>query len=174
MPSESTPWRRFLEYVTAPPPPKTAESGRIPGAVTAAFYILLGCGALQIASAFYDLAHLGSDLNYVVVNRPKNVTEAQVRSFFKPLLIGNVIFLAVIGGLYAMFGFMVRQGRRWARIVLTIVVVVFGLLTVLTGGLSLITEVSLLIEVIAVALLYTPTARDFFAAHRKPPNTTTP
>jgi hypothetical protein len=167
-PSESTPWRRFLDFVAAPPVADTApkEPGRTPKVVVAAFFILLAIGVVQLASAVYALTTLSSDLHYAFTHPLKGYTPEQTRSIAKVVFIGNIIFVTMQAGLYTLFAFMVRQGRNWARVVLTVIVVVFGILLALSGSLGVVTELSLLVEVIAVAMLYSPTARDFFAAKK--------
>jgi hypothetical protein len=167
-PSESTPWRRFLDFVAAPPVGDTApkDQGTMPKVIIAAFYILVAIGVIQLASAVYALVTLHTDLSYAFAHPLKGYTPEQTRSFAKVVLITNIIFVTMQAALYTLLAFMIRQGRNWARIILTVIVVVFGILLALSGTFGLIAELSLLIEVIAVAMLYAPTARDYFAARK--------
>jgi uncharacterized membrane protein (DUF2068 family) len=69
----------------------------------------------------------------------------------------------VFGALYVVLAFMIRAGRNWARLSVTAVVVVFGVFDILNGP-DVVTLISVLIELVAVGLLYLQRSKDFFAA----------
>ncbi|MFB9905207.1 hypothetical protein [Allokutzneria oryzae] len=83
-----------------------------------------------------------------------------------------VIVVGAVGVLLLVFAFMMRRGRNWARIVLTIVAVlglggmttnVNGVVLSSPGPLALIT---FFVNVAVIVLLYVPPSNRYFAEHR--------
>ncbi len=64
-----------------------------------------------------------------------------------------------------LFAFLMRRGRNWARLTITAIVALFAVLGVLNGS-DLFTLVSVLIELVAVGLLYLRSSKAYFTAMR--------
>jgi hypothetical protein len=137
-----------------------------PTPVVASFWILVVSAALRVIIAAITLASWNSIIDQQLRNPlPAHTTAAQARAALHTYLTYNVVLDLVFGALYVLFAYMIRAGRNWARVTMTAIVVVFGLFDIF-GGTSVITLVSVLIELVAVALLYTQTSRGYFAKER--------
>lgn len=141
---------------TAPPQPPTQ--------VVASFWILLVSAALRLVIVVITLASWNSVVNTLLQQpRPANTTLDQARSTIHQYLIVNLALDVVFALVYVLFAFMVRSGRNWARLTITVIVALFAIFGLLNGA-DLYTLISVLIELVAVGLLYMRPAKEFFAA----------
>jgi hypothetical protein len=150
--------------VTASP----EEATKPPGVVFASFWILLLSAALRVVAAVLTLVTWNSFVQrQLQAPLPAHTTRAQTVSAIHTYLTVNIVLDVVFALLYVLFAYRVRQGRTWARLAITVIVVVFGLFDILSGtdGTTL---AIVLIELVAVALLWTPSARQFFPTRRPP------
>jgi hypothetical protein len=131
--------------------------------VRVSFWILLFSALLRFFFAVVTIATWNSLVDQALRDLPANVTAAQMRTEMHTLLTANLVLDIVFGLLYVLFAYMVRAGRNWARLTVTAIVVVFGLFDILNGT-DVFTLISVLLELVAVGLLYAPTSRAFFAA----------
>jgi hypothetical protein len=137
-----------------------------PTPVVASFWILIASAALRVVIAAITLASWNSIIDQQLRNPlPAHTTTAQARAAIHTYLTYNVVLDLVFGALYVLFAYLIRAGRNWARVTMTAIVVVFGLFDVL-GGTDVITLASVIIELVAIALLYVQTSRGYFAKAR--------
>jgi hypothetical protein len=137
-----------------------------PTQVIASFWILIASAALRVVIVAITLASWQRLIDAQLRNPlPANTTAAQARDAMQTYLTYNVVLDLVFGGLYVLFAYMIRKGRNWARLTMTAIVVLFGLFDVL-GGTDGITLISVIIELVAVALLFMPASKAYFAKVR--------
>jgi hypothetical protein len=163
-PSESEPPGSLPEFPVESEP--TAESASpvvtAPTTVRVSFWILMFSALLRFFFAMVTAVTWNSLVDRAVQTLPAGVTAAQMRSEMHTLLIANIVLDVVFGVLYVLFAYMVRAGRNWARLAVTAVVLVFGLFDILNGT-DVFTLFSVLLELVAVGVLYAPTSRAYFA-----------
>jgi hypothetical protein len=137
-----------------------------PTQVIASFWILIASAALRVVIVAIILASWQSLIDVQLRNPlPANTTTAQARDAMQTYLTYNVVLDIVFAGLYVLFAYLIRKGRNWARLTMTAIVVLFGLFDIL-GGTDGITLVSVIIELVAVALLFMPASKAYFAKPR--------
>jgi len=149
------------------PPSADAEPATLPAppvAVVVSFWILIASAALRLLVVAVTLATWNSVVNQLLQQpRPNGTTLDQARSAIHGYLIANITLDVVFAILYVVFAYLMRHGRNWARVTITAVVAVFAILGVLNGT-DLLTLVSVLVELVAVGLLYLRPAKEYFAA----------
>jgi hypothetical protein len=137
-----------------------------PTQVIASFWILIASAALRVVIAAITLASWNSIIDQQLRNPlPANTTAAQARDAFQNYLTYNIVLDVVFGGLYVLFAYRIRAGRNWARLTMTAIVVIFGLFDIL-GRTDGITLISVIVELVAVALLYMRGSKEYFAKVR--------
>lgn len=137
-----------------------------PGPVVVSFWILIVSAALRVLIAVLTLTQYDAIVAAQLHPLPKGMTVAQATQAIHTYLTANLILDLVFAGLYVLFAFLVRAGHNWARLTVTGVIVVFGLFALLnstTSGTDIVTVLSVLIELVAVALLYLPNSKPYFA-----------
>lgn len=130
--------------------------------VRVSFWILIVSAALRFLIAVLLVVSWNRLIDNALAQIPVGTTPAQLRSEMHTYLIANLALDLVFGGLYVLFAYMVRAGRNWARLTITAIVVVFGLYDLLEGS-DLITVASVLVELVAIGLLYVPASREYFS-----------
>jgi hypothetical protein len=147
----------------------TTEDGPIrptpPGPVRASFWILIVSAAFRVFIAILTVASWNSVINSAMQSVPKGTTRAQWLSDVHTILIANIVLDLVFAALYVLFAYMVRQGRNWARMTITAIVVLFGLYDIFTSS-NLITLISVIVELVAVGLLFLQASKEYFAQVR--------
>lgn len=137
-----------------------------PTQVIVSFWILIASAALRVVIAAITLASWQSIIDTQLHNPlPPNTTAAQAQAAFQNYLTYNVVLDLVFGGLYVLFAYRIRAGRNWARLTMTAIVVIFGLFDIL-GGTDGITLISVIIELVAVGLLFMRPSKEYFAKVR--------
>jgi hypothetical protein len=136
-----------------------------PGPVRASFWILIVSAAFRVFIAILTVASWNSVIDSAMKQVPKGTTRAQWLSDVHTILIANIVLDLVFAGLYVLFAYMVRQGRNWARLTITGIVVLFGLYDIFTSS-NLITLISVIVELVAVGLLYLQASKAYFAEIR--------
>ncbi|HEX4700915.1 MAG TPA: hypothetical protein VH352_02200 [Pseudonocardiaceae bacterium] len=144
-------------------PAATEPRPALPTPVVVSFWILIVSAALRFFFAVVTAVNWTALINDVLQHLPAHTSPAQVRSDMHNILIAEIVLDVVFGALYVVLAFMIRAGRNWARLSVTAVVVVFGVFDILNGP-DVVTLISVLIELVAVGLLYLQRSKDFFAA----------
>jgi hypothetical protein len=146
--------------VTVESEPTTPEP---PGPVRASFWTLIASAVIRVIFAIITIASWNAFVNEAVQHLPAHTTAEQMRGYAHTVLTENIIVDLVFGGLWVLFAYLIRNGRNWARLTLTVIVVVFGIFDILNGT-DLYTLISVLIELVAVGMLYLPASREYYAA----------
>jgi hypothetical protein len=95
-----------------------------------------------------------------------SLTDAQIDQVATIGVTAAVVVAVIFAGLYLLFAFKLKNGRNWARVVLTIIAVI-ALLSLLLGGVgSVIGYIGELAAVIAAVLSYLPASNAYFAASK--------
>lgn len=142
-------------------PETPAEPGRPPLPVRTSVWLLAFSAATELFFGVLTLVAWNTATDNAMKHVPAGTTPAQWRTEVHALLGINAAAYVLFGALYALFAFHARKGRTWARTGTVAVAVVSALLIVFSGA-TLVTVVSVLIQLVAVALLYTPTAKPYF------------
>lgn len=141
----------------------------VPGTVTGAFALYVLAALVSVVSAILLTTESGRE----EVRRA--VREAQASSGMNPadfdaavsLAIGiGIGFVVLFIALYLFFAFMMRAGRNWARIVLTVLSglsIAGGLSgTAAAGGMTWANWVSLVFSVLAIVLMFLTPSNEYF------------
>lgn len=128
-----------------------------PGPVRASFWILIASAALRLVVVIPLVATWNAQT--AAVMKGLHYNSSQAHSF----LIANIVLDVLFCGIYVLFAYMIRNGRNWARITLTVIIVVFGLYSILSSA-DVYTLASVIIELVAVGLLYMTSSKEYFAA----------
>lgn len=153
----------------------SARGAPRPPVLNAAFWLGIAAVAVGFLIAGLSIAFVGeADLAFIhrsVEANGQSLTMEQVRTAFRATVIGIIVFLVIVAALWVLFLSYMRQGRSWARIVVTIVGVLWILFTspsmmsgVPWGPALAALQVLLIIATIVCAFL--PASGDFFRAMR--------
>jgi hypothetical protein len=145
----------------------TRPATKPPGPVLGSFWILIVSAALRAVIALVTLVDWQSFVNTQLSEPlPANTTVAQARDAIHTYLTVNVTLDLVFAALYVLCAFQLKAGRNWARVGLTVIVVLFAVFNII-GGTDVVTLISVLVELLAVVLLYVPTSRAYFTPPEK-------
>ncbi len=138
------------------------EPAAPPLPVRVSFWILLVSAVLSALVAVIALVTWSSIVNQEV---QAGVAAGTIRTY----LTVNVILELLFAAAFVLLALRIKQGSNWARILVTAIVVVFALVDIL-GGTTLLTVITILVELVAVGLLYMPQSAAFFTPdkHRDP------
>lgn len=129
---EQTPYPGYpgMPGVASPPAPGRR---RRPGVVDFAFWLILLGGAISVAMLVSALLIGNADLERSLgetLAEDGPYTEEDLRSFKAFVIAMFAVLLAVPLALFVVFGFVMRGGRNWARVTLTVLLSI-GLLVAL-------------------------------------------
>lgn len=96
----------------------------------------------------------------------KNLTPDQFNAAVTAAIVLQVVLAVVISALYVLFAFKIRQGRNWARIVLTVVAALALIALLLTGGSSVLSVIGRIAAVLGCVASYLPNSTAYINAVR--------
>jgi hypothetical protein len=134
----------------------------VPTSVVVSYWILIGCAAVNVLIVAITLLTWTRVIDQLTAQPQPDgttLTVSQVHS----TLIENLVLNLIFAGLFVLFAILMRRGRNWARLAITAIVVAFALLAVLNGA-GRVTLISVLLELVAVSMLYTKPAKAYFVA----------
>jgi hypothetical protein len=135
-----------------------------PTPVVASFWMLLASAAVWLLLAVTSVVTWNSAVSTLLQQpRPANTTRSQALGTIHEYLGVNLALDVVVAVLYALFAFMVRAGRNWARLTITGIVGLFAIFGILNGA-NLYSLIVVLLGLVAVGLLYLKQAKEFFTA----------
>jgi hypothetical protein len=111
----------------------------------------------------------------VLRDRNTGLTESQIDTAVTVGIVTSVVFGLAFMALYVWLAFMLRQGRNWARVTVTVLLglgVVFGLVGLVQPGTTLgklIDVLTLATAVVVIVLLWRPAASAFFTTGGRRP-----
>lgn len=132
-----------------------------PRPVIVGFWLLVVSAVIKLFFGVLYLANWNSMLDQAMRNPPPNTSPDALRSYVHALLTVNVTLDLGLGVLFVLFALLVRQGRNWARITLTVVAVLLAMFNLVSGA-DLFTVVDLLLDLVGVGMLYVRTAKPWF------------
>ena len=147
-------------------PMAPAVKPKAPGTITAAFIIYL----LSAIAAAASVAVLFTDdgkrqLRQALTDA--NINGVDVDSLVNTTRTAAGVLAVVLIVLYVIFDLLMRAGRNWARIVLT-VVSALSIISSFTGSLGAargtVSWVGLILSILAIVLMYLPVSNAYFAA----------
>ncbi|MEB3370311.1 hypothetical protein [Saccharopolyspora mangrovi] len=153
-------------YGAAPPPPPEGPSGRQrPRAVDYSFWAgvaspIIGLVLFAVASTTLTDAELEMVISQAEAAGQQQITLDQARALFQVTIAIAAVFCLVLAGLWIMFLVFMRNGRNWARIVITVVGVLWFLLTIptvvggSTGGIAAVLLAVLQLAALAATIIY--------------------
>jgi hypothetical protein len=143
-----------------------SERLRPPVPVRVAFWIWVVSAVLSLVSAVLTPREKGEIINALTTAKPQGITPAQYEQYANTLIIVSIVTLVLFAALYVFFAYKVRAGKNWARMTLTVLMVIGVAYDAYTGTL-LSSGIGLLISAVAVILVYFPSASAFFAARKR-------
>lgn len=163
-PDESDDQRRTDGLPPAPAMP--GDAPRVvdpPKPVNVSFGLWIASGLAMVAG--YVITLLNKDViiaELVEVTGNSDISEEQIASgttsFLWAALVGAIAFAAM----FALFAYKAREGTRSARTVLTVLAVITMIFQLLLFGHRVFGSISVLLSVVAVALLYLPSVSGYF------------
>lgn len=145
-------------------------AGPRPRSVTTAFILWMVLGVILLASLILVLVASDDSLRDAAKQaldrqNKKNPSEQEIKDTISLIRTFGIVFNLVFLALVAAFAFLMRGGRNWARISVTVVGGILVVLGLFGGGINvLFVVIELLIIVGAVFFMYRPDAKAFFAA----------
>lgn len=133
-----------------------------PGAVRASFWLWVLAGATGLLGAILLVVHRGTVVDVLAEANPalaRGRVEETVKGLTVWLTAGSVMFLVF----FVLLAHKVRGGIRKARTLLVVVGLFSALFQYAVGRLGLLGPVSALLTLLALAMLFMPSARRFFA-----------
>ena len=162
--SGQVPRRRSTVRQVTTPKDADQQSAQPPTQVVVSFWMLIASAALWFLIAVSSAVTWNSEVNTLLQQpRPAGTTPSQALSTIHEYLIVNLALDVVVAVLYLLFAFMVRSGRNWARLTITGIVGLFALFGILNGA-NLFSLIIVVIGLVAVGVLYTRPAKEYFAA----------
>jgi hypothetical protein len=141
-------------------------ASRPPASVEVAFWIWIVSAVVSLVFAVLAPRAKDNILASLRQSRPPGIVPSQYDHTANVLITVLVVQLVVFALLYVFLAYKVRSGRNWARMTLTVLLII-GVVYGLFNGSLLSSGVGLLISAVAVVLVYLPSASAFFAAHRR-------
>ena len=139
---------------------------RPPVPVEVAFWIWIVSAVVSLVFAVLAPRAKDNILDSLRQSRPPGLAPSQYDHTANVLITVLIAQLVVFALLYVFLAYKVRSGRNWARMTLTVLLVI-GIGYGLINGSLLSSGVGLLISAVAVVLVYLPSASAFSAAHRR-------
>lgn len=137
-----------------------------PASVEVAFWIWIVSAAVSLVFAVLAPRAKGNILDSLRRSKPPGLAPSQYEHTANVLITVLIVQLVVFALLYVFLAYQVRAGRNWARLILTVLLII-GVVYGLIQGSLLASGIGLLISAVAVILVYFPSASAFFAAHRR-------
>ncbi|MBQ0922757.1 hypothetical protein [Saccharopolyspora endophytica] len=148
-----------------PPPPERSPGSQRPRTIDNAFWAGIASpvvGFVMFALAFATIsdAELQMVLGQAGATGQPALSLDQARALFQVTIAIAVVFCLVLAGLWIMFLIFMRNGRNWARIVITVVGALWFLLTIPTviggaaGGIGTALVAVLQLATIAATIVY--------------------
>lgn len=135
-----------------------------PREIEASFWVWVGGAVLSLLTVVLLLVDMDEVINLAVQSyrdRPaRGVSEQQVVSVARTLVYVTAVLYVIVAGLFVFLAYMMRGGRNWARITLTVLaalVVIFSF-----GDTTVLGLLTLAAAVIAAVLFYLPNANAYF------------
>jgi preprotein translocase subunit SecG len=150
-----------------PRDPKQPQELRPPVPVQVAFWIWIASAVLSLVFAVLIPRQKSAIVDALNNAKPQGIAPSQYVQYANTLVVTTIVTLVLFALLYVFFAYKVRVGRNWARMTLTVLLVVGFVYYAYTGTL-LSNGLGLLISVIALVLVYLPAANAYFAARRRP------
>jgi cation transport ATPase len=146
--------------------PEQPRESRPPVPVQVAFWIWVASAVLSVVSAVLTPRQKGDIINALNNSKPQGLPPSQYQQYANTLITVSVVTLVLFAALYLFFAYKVRAGRNWARMTLTVLMVIGVAYDAYTGTL-LSSGIGLLISAVAVILVYFPSASAYFAANKR-------
>jgi hypothetical protein len=140
-------------YPVMPPGMGAAPPMRRPGSVVLAFRLILLGAAIVAAMWVLNLALDTESLDRVAresLAQDGPYTESDVSAFKAGVIAVSVVFIAIPMTLIVVFGFVMRRGRNWARVTLTVLLSLGLIAAVITALVPVYVVVRLLAVVLFV------------------------
>ncbi len=157
---------RVVSKQRKPAEPEQPTSLRPPVPVLVAFWIWIAGAVLSLVFAVITVREKAAIVDALTRAKPPNIAPSQYGEYANVLITTTIVTLVLFAALYVFFAYKVRAGRNWARITITVLVIIGAAYDAYTGTL-LSSGVGLLISLVAVILVYLPSASAYFAAHRR-------
>jgi predicted membrane channel-forming protein YqfA (hemolysin III family) len=149
---------------SAPPITTSTEpKAQPPGAITASFWLYLIGALVGIIGGILVFSDKQRIIDAVHKSNP-NLTDSQVHSTANVATAIALGFAIVAFLLYLLFAAKLRAGRNWARIVLTVLVILNVLSLVTNKGTMGVEYVGTVLSVIATILAYLPASNAYIKA----------
>jgi hypothetical protein len=150
----------------APQQPERPEQLRAPLPVQVAFWIWVASAVLSLVLAVLTPQQKSDIINALNNAKPAGIAPNQYEQYANTLITVSIVTLVLFAALYVFFAYKVRAGRNWARMTLTVLMVLGVAYDAYTGTL-LSSGIGLLISAVGVILVYFPSASAYFAANRR-------
>jgi hypothetical protein len=155
-------------FPSAPPPSDTPpQRFTPPNEIMSAFWCYLAGALILVVSGVLTINQRQQLVSALRENNTQHLTVDQINTVVTATMAVTVVILIIVAALYVLFAFKLRQGRNWARIVLTVIaaLAVLSLLAVAGSG----TFLSIVGDLAAVAgcvLSYLPKSNAYLGAVR--------
>jgi hypothetical protein len=152
---------------SAPPVNASAESKpQPPGTITASFWLYLLGALIGIIGGILVFSDKQRMIDAVHKSSP-NLTDAQVHNTAN-IAVAIALGVSIVGLLlYLLFAVKLRAGRNWARIVLTILVILNVVSLFTSTGTMGVEYVGTVVSVIATILAYLPASNAYMKARHR-------
>ena len=142
------------------------DARRAPAPVLIAFWIWIASAVLSLVSAVLTPREKSEIVAALNTSKPQGLAPSQYVQYANTLITVSIVTLVLFAALYVFFAYKVRAGRNWARMTLTVLMVIGVAYDAYTGTLFS-SGIGLLISAVAVILVYLPPSSAYFAARRR-------
>ncbi|HWE88767.1 MAG TPA: hypothetical protein VG317_04820 [Pseudonocardiaceae bacterium] len=148
------------EAVERPAKPKAPVTVKIAFSLS-----LLSAIGFAVGGLLY-LRQENAILQGLSANHPKGLQPSQYATYAKDTVVVVAVTSVLFAVFYLLLDLAMLSGRNWARITMT-VLVVLGIVANLLGGIDWATLIFLVVALLTVAMLYMPTSSEFFTAAKR-------
>lgn len=129
---------RGLPNFPSAPPAMDMQQQRFtpPKEIMWSFWCYVAGALILIVSGILTISQRQQLVSALRTRNTQNLTPDQINTVVNATLVVTVVLLVVIAALYVLFAFKIRQGRNWARIVLTVVAALALISLLVTAGSS--------------------------------------
>ncbi|HJP76571.1 MAG TPA: hypothetical protein VJ914_20040 [Pseudonocardiaceae bacterium] len=149
-----------------PSEPEQPPEPRPPVTVQVAFWIWIASAVLSLVFAVLIPRQKSAIVDALNNAKPPGIAPSQYAQYANTLVVTTIVTLVLFALLYVFFAYKVRVGRNWARLTLTVLLVIGFIYYAYTGTL-LSNGFGLLISVLALVLVYLPASNAYFASRKR-------
>ncbi|AOS61319.1 hypothetical protein TL08_02405 [Actinoalloteichus hymeniacidonis] len=156
-------------YPTSSASDPAEQAAIVPKEVRISFWIWVGTAVLMLASVFSLLDDRERVTSQTLEQMGGELSREEAEQVVSMAFTMIFVMYGIVALLFLLFAFKAKAGRNWARIALTVVAALNLMAFLGPNSTHVLSVVSVLVSGVAVALLWMPNSREYFAQAKRRP-----